>query len=75
MSLSSLTTPVAIVVAALLIAIGLSASTPRYEVIAISNSANPAVWKFDRFNGDVFLCATAGSKEAESGCSVKLKQF
>jgi len=63
------------VASALIIAIGISCASPRYEILAIANSSNPAVWKLDRFNGDVFLCATPGSKDAESGCSAKMKQF
>lgn len=63
------------VISAIVIAIGISVATPRYEIVAITNSTNPAVWKFDKFNGDVYLCATPGSKDAESGCSTKMKQF
>lgn len=62
-------------IAAIILAIGLKCATPRYEMIAINNSTNPAIWKLDKFNGDIYLCATASTKDAESGCSAKMKQF
>ena len=68
-------TIVGIIIAALILAIGICKSTPRYEIVAITNSTNPAIWKFDKFTGDVFLCATPGGKDAESGCSAKMKQY
>ena len=69
------TIAIAIIVSALLVAIGVNYASPRYEFLTINNSSNPAIWKADKFNGDVYLCATASSKDAESGCSVKMKQF
>jgi hypothetical protein len=66
---------IALIISGFLIAMGIYCSSPRYELVTISNSSNPAAWKFDRFNGDVFLCATPSGKDSEAGCSAKLKQF
>ena len=65
---------IAIIVSGLFIAIGINYASPRYEILPIATS-NPAVWKLDKFSGDVYLCATANGKDTESGCSKKLKQF
>ena len=67
--------PIAIVISGFLIAAGIYCSTPRYEIITVPSSTNPAVWKLDRMNGDVSLCATSSGKDTESGCSAKMKQF
>lgn len=68
-------TSIALIVCTVILALVINHVAPRYEIIPVANSTNPAVWKLDRANGDVYLCATASSKEAESGCSVKMKQF
>lgn len=76
MNINTLTTPLAIVIGAALIALAISSSAPtRYELFPIANSTNPAAWKLNKATGDVSLCATASGQNTEAGCSVKLKQF
>ncbi len=65
----------AIALAGLFIAIALYCGGPRYQLISVNNTTNPAVWKLDTHNGDLTLCATAAGKDTESGCSAKMKQF
>lgn len=67
--------PLAIALAGLLVALGIYCASPRYQILVVPTSSNPAVWKLDTRNGDVFLCATASGKDTESGCSTKMKQF
>ncbi len=73
--MNALTTPMAIIIGAGLLAIAIFLAAPRYELFPIGNSTNPAAWKVNKLTGDVSLCATASGQNTEAGCSVKLKQF
>ena len=67
--------PISIIISGFIIALGSYLTAPRYELLPIASSTNPAVWKIDRVNGNVSLCATASGKDTEAGCTAKLKQF
>jgi len=75
MNQNLITLPVAVVMGGFFIALGLYLAAPRYSVVPISTSTNPAVWKLDLLNGNVFLCATGTGKDTQAGCTQKFKQF
>ena len=73
--MNHLSLPTSIIISGFIIAFSLYLTAPRYELLPIPSSTNPAVWKIDRVNGNVSLCATASGKDTEAGCTAKLKQF